>query len=318
MAFLGISMGLTFLTNGGVLAIFFAYRELRSPFSFYVMNLLCVNLYLAIANPMRIIDNMNTLWFPKTWACNFFIVNDWIGSAILGHAHLLITLNRVWAIMFPISYKHLHTRNMAKYICIGFAVYCHVMILPFILIDFIYYRGPTLNVQYCDVNVEAQGQYSNFLLYVFYQMPMFAVICAYPLLYWKSATARKVTVANGNTSKVPSGASAMDKTMDTRLSNTGLKPAKPVKQKDGTRKPFYVLTAMTLSVLICWGPTKVYNIIQNVSPWDECNQGVAEFRKIGEVLYAMQMFIDPVLFAMVLSDLRAVIGKLLQQLFCKS
>ncbi|XP_055353237.1 5-hydroxytryptamine receptor 1B-like [Paramacrobiotus metropolitanus] len=302
------------LTNGFVLIMYAMHHELRSPFSFYVMNLFINNLYLAIADPLRIIDTLSTKWFPKTAACRFFIINDYIGCAMVNHAHLLITLNRAWAIMFPISYKQLHTRTMAKCICIGSAVYCHIILLPFIIIDFMYYRGPDLNADSCDVKTGAQKAYTQFLLKVFFQVPMFVILGTYPLLYWKRLTARKVAGRNhGNESTMQGTFSVIAEKV-----TTDLRQAVTVRHKDGSRKPFYVLTAMTLGVLVCWTPVKVYNFVQAVAGDDYVNTpSFKELRTIGNVVYELECIIDPILFTLVLSDLRAVIIRLFKQMFCK-
>ncbi|XP_055353232.1 somatostatin receptor type 1-like [Paramacrobiotus metropolitanus] len=308
MTFSAIAMALTLLTNGLVLMTFLTHRELRSPFALYVMNLLSSNLYLAIADPMRIIDSISTDWYPKTTACYFQIINDWIGSAILGHAHLLITLNRVWAIVFPISYKQQHTKTMAKCICIGCAVYCHLVILPIIIIDFAYYRGPTLNVTSCDIDTGSQKMYSDFLLRGFFQVPFFIILGAYPLLFWKRHSTQKVSARLFNPNIILGGASE-------KVTLPHVPQAGSTRHREGVKRPFYVLTAMTLSVLICWGPTKVTNIIQTVLGSD--SNVYEELRKTGQIMYEIQCFIDPIVFTLVLSDLRVVVGNICGQLFCK-
>lgn len=56
--------------------------------------------------------------------------------------HLLISLNRIWAVTFPLSYRHTQATKMAFLFCAPLWTYAHVVVLPEMIPKILAIRNP--------------------------------------------------------------------------------------------------------------------------------------------------------------------------------
>ena len=88
----------SFTANGALLLLFWRSPHLRTPFSVYVINLLCANLlYAVMRSPAEIFNDLNSGWWLSDAYCTFYIYCDWVWELGIRYCHVIITVNRLWA-----------------------------------------------------------------------------------------------------------------------------------------------------------------------------------------------------------------------------
>ncbi|XP_055349548.1 melanopsin-A-like [Paramacrobiotus metropolitanus] len=290
----------TLATNGVVLSLFICRPRLCTPFAMYLINLLTANILMTLANPLRTIELMRTDWFAWSRWCLVLIYSDWVSSAVVLHSHFLITTNRIWAIVLPISYRNVHNRKVAVGICAVMWLYCHVWLLPLFIRDFLYY-GNFDSDRWCIINVNEQLVYSQVIQVVVFLLPYVAILIAYPFLYYRRRMQMRSVMHNQKS--IPSSEEHSNKT-----------PASTEQGQLTTKKPgrenstgFTVLTVQTISVFICWTVTKVYGTVGTFMDIE-----IGWLGQLGTTMYLVQMVLDPILFTLALPDLRAAAVQLIK------
>ena len=115
-----------------------AIKVSGTPFNCYLINLVTVTLLNDVLyGPLNIVSNVymaaSGLWTATS--CNIYLYSYWVLQANLGTAHMLITLNRIWAVAWPISHRLWQTRRMVIGWSTGMWVYLHVVIVPALVMD---------------------------------------------------------------------------------------------------------------------------------------------------------------------------------------
>ena len=93
------------LGNGGLFSLMAIEKHLHTPFNIYVMNLLFCN---ALANiliqPFNLITAVYGRFMAGEVGCSiiFYARIVWATSFV---THSFITINRLWAVWFPLSYR---------------------------------------------------------------------------------------------------------------------------------------------------------------------------------------------------------------------
>ena len=132
-----VATTLSILFNCLLMLVFALDRNLHTPFNVYLINLLTANLLLStIQNPLEIINNVYpTAFWPGPTVCTFYIYAQYVLQAGVSGAHILIAVNRTWAVLHPLSYRSIHSRWTAAALCAGMWVYIHVVLLPGVIND---------------------------------------------------------------------------------------------------------------------------------------------------------------------------------------
>ena len=99
------------LANAVVLTAFIKHRTLRTPFNIYLISLIMADIAQSLFDlPFMIGETFYATWPYGRIACNFSLYGKWIFSAAVRNTHSMISLNRLWALFMPISYKQYHTK----------------------------------------------------------------------------------------------------------------------------------------------------------------------------------------------------------------
>ena len=173
----------TVIFNGFLLYVFLAYRRLQTSFTIYIIAVLFYNLINVLIE--QISDMFRQSYSTYVLGAVFCTIDLYFSWAIWGmtmHSHVLITLNRLWALFFPLSYRDHHTKKMALLFCLVTFVYVNLWTLPGLVLDGLYYRKP-LDVEKCHLNGEAQVLWSMIVMFVVYDLPIVIIVFAFPLLY---------------------------------------------------------------------------------------------------------------------------------------
>lgn len=184
---------LTFMLNGLVLYTFARERQLWSSFNVYVINLLLANFIYSIGNtPTDLFhDLFEVYWLSSAW-CTVDLYFQWTISNIQIYAHPLIAINRMWATVFPIHYRHHHNTRLAVSLCICCFIFAHALSLPGLILDAVFYRLPEL-IEGCQLNLNYPGQKAWSCVVQFINIVLeLIVLVQYPFILRKYNQRRKI------------------------------------------------------------------------------------------------------------------------------
>ncbi|XP_055349954.1 uncharacterized protein LOC129596644 [Paramacrobiotus metropolitanus] len=156
----------------------FRTTSVSASFKPYIANLLLANLFLAIfENPLDILLELSCQHCTLSWAvCDLYLYCNYVITAWAIHAHLLITVNRLWALIFPYSYRDQHTISTSFLFIGGALVYVHIWSVPGLVLDSVFYRS--MNDE-CEVNNDAQRTWALALQICLFLAPIVFVAGAY-------------------------------------------------------------------------------------------------------------------------------------------
>ncbi|XP_055329083.1 mu-type opioid receptor-like [Paramacrobiotus metropolitanus] len=278
------------LTNGTTLFVYARCSQLRSnTFSLYLINLLISNVFKALTAPVEIIQHLAVRKDQSAAYCATLIALGYTSNAVMMHNHVLITMNRVWAITFPVGYRNYHSRRTAVVLCVAMWVYVFVWLLPGIIVDGVWYHVATGSNCMLNNAIPAQRNWNMAAQVIVYTLPIFVVILAYPLIWYKRQRQRRLRPTESIISQKEPTSLPSDKDERRQHSHS-----------------FKVLTLLTISVLVCWTPLTVYYDLLVFGEVD-----VGGLYEGGWVLWEIEPVFDPLLFAVALKTLREELKRLL-------
>ncbi|XP_055349649.1 muscarinic acetylcholine receptor gar-3-like [Paramacrobiotus metropolitanus] len=258
----------------------------------YLINLILANfLHFITAAPLDLSTTLMGNWPLNYAACTFCLYAGYIINAAIPHSHMLVTLNRIWAVTFPVSYRHYHTGAMAASLCLAMWLYIHALLPPQLIRDALYYRFQQ-NVPFCWLNAEHPAQWRLVLFTEFwcYIVPQTVMFTGYPYIMYKrrrrlqfSAERRDGTQPSGTTNPPAS---------------KNLVAAPASRPSTGYR----VLTILTLTAFVCWIPSMVYFKLNLLNGYQS-----ALFYQVGGTMVLLQAAADPLYIALSVKGIRAIL-----------
>ncbi|XP_055348563.1 melatonin receptor type 1B-B-like [Paramacrobiotus metropolitanus] len=291
------------LLNSAMIIAFIVRRELRTSFTIYLMFLFCANIIYALGEyPLEVLrQGFPGRWFLSHAACSFYIYQVWVFCPVAMHMHVLITLNRLWAISFPVSYKNIHSEKVAVLMCAGMIVYVHLVCLPLVVLDLLYYHLPEERAG-CLLNTVAQSTYTTVVAIVSTDVPIVVVVGAYPFLWYKHLKRKKIGTAKPSRMEITHAAGAATGVVSVIETKSAFK-----RIEASSSRPFVVLTLLTVSVLVCWTPDQTSWTIACFTAVND-SPGL---RYTTSVLFTLQAALDPILFALSLRTFRKMLSRLI-------
>ncbi|XP_055343089.1 uncharacterized protein LOC129591455 [Paramacrobiotus metropolitanus] len=283
------------LATTGALAVIFnslaiiwtvANKSLRTPFNVYIIALLCSNVAFVGTNYTLII--LSNVYGPS-WigyaGCTLRLYALYVLAPLVYNSHLMITINRVWALFWPISYRARHSRLTAALISCGVVAYVHILMLPQVLLDHLNYRLPMENG--CRLNSASVLTLTAFTSIWVFNVPTVGIPAAYPLLLWKMWSRRRVMGRN-------------------RTDNNQV-IQRPDGKKEAFYRPFVLLTLYTCSTMVCWLPSFFYYTL--LSSFSTVQLGAALYQA-QQTMYSLQPVLDPLFFVLTAINLRKYMWRL--------
>ena len=121
--------------NISLLIIFCQRATMRTAFGMYLINLIIANTMMAcLWEPITLIQLYYSSWTFGYGACVFRQFLAWIIEAAINWSHFLIAINRFWAVVFPVSYRHHHKVKLATGTCLVTWLVIIVSIVPTIVV----------------------------------------------------------------------------------------------------------------------------------------------------------------------------------------
>ncbi|XP_055357370.1 rhodopsin-like [Paramacrobiotus metropolitanus] len=258
------------MINPVALLLTVSQTSLRTPFNMYVVALMCSNLEYACGSSTLIIvaDAYGTYWLGN-FHCTVRPYFLYVVVPMIYHYHLLITLNRAWALFGPIFYRARHNHAVAGILCGAVAVYAHVFMLPQVILDHVYYRLPL--EKGCRLNLASQFVLTEFTSIWMFDVPCVVIYVAYPFLLGKLLYRRRT------------------------------RPGTATAQHEAFNRSFTLLTLYTFSSLVCWLPSMCYYTI--LSNYPSVRMGPVVLQ-VTSTLYNLQPILDPLFFCLTFGNVR--------------
>ncbi|XP_055349786.1 thyrotropin-releasing hormone receptor-like [Paramacrobiotus metropolitanus] len=283
------------ITNCIVLLAFLRANSSYTPFNIYLINLILANLLRLLAvGPLDVAITLFDRWPFGYAACTYYVYMEYVISSAITHSHMLITVNRIWAVTFPVSYRSHHTKAVAFAICLATWIYINALLLPELIRDAMYYRF-LLDIPYCLVNSSqsrTQWQLLTFTEFWFYTLPQVAIFFGFPYILLKRRRRRQVRAAQRENDLAlvnPSAAAGGNQT---------------VRRRSGGYK---VLTILTITAGICWLPNTVYLKLGLLYRYSN-----TVFNQIGATMMLLQATLDPIYITAGLEDIQTTLRGMLR------
>lgn len=288
----------TIISNGTLLLLFAKDRNLRTPFTIYLIILLSANvLNTFIDNPLDIFRSLHEDWPLGYGWCSLSIYLEYFVAGGILYTHALISLNRTWALVFPISYRKNHSKKLALMACLTVWTFIHILLLPMYLNDALYYRSSGGE---CYLNSAAQPKWAVAIQFLIFCVPEVVILLIYVLILCKRKQKRVVAAAVAMI--------VFSDTHETRQRsriNNGRATNKEM-AKVGTiycAYPLIALSLLTASVIICWTPRI---LLETVATLTEVSDHDALF-EVFDVIFVLQPIMDAIVFGISIPELRTAI-----------
>ncbi|XP_055330403.1 uncharacterized protein LOC129582814 [Paramacrobiotus metropolitanus] len=289
------------ILNSVLAAVFLSKPDLRSSFASYLTALLIFNALVSIHGFLNVVKSRYPVYMRNQRLCDFRLYVSWVITGIPLNLHILITINRIWAIAFPVSYRNRHSPRLAWLLVASVVVYVHVVCLPGVLLDVLYYRMPP--EKGCSINSLAMPRWNQMAMLLIYEFPIVFIGISWIYLLAKQRRQRNTvaaitmaTVATNNDGSNPHEHAHSGKVRSKRRRFT---------------RGFIVFSTLTLSALLCWTPYETYYVIW---AFVDLNETDRRFIMLCLGLYLIQPVLDPILIVLTMPDLRWTIKGILSKL----
>ncbi|OWA50865.1 hypothetical protein BV898_15368 [Hypsibius exemplaris] len=287
--------------NGFILLLIICNRRHRtSPFNFYVLNLLSANfLSSLVLYPMSVYYERNyhhPKWYFGIPSLSVYLYFQNVLAMGMVNTHAIMAANRVWAIIFPVSYRTHHSRKFAMLTCLVMWTYVHIFDGGYMISAVIglYYRLTLLKLSGClskpSPMVLAWAKTNNLVVFA---LPVLLVIVSFPVVMvvrirrqrQRDRERAHQLVSNHNTSSTQASVFVV------------VQPA-PVRRSSDK---FIVLAVLTVSVAVFYVPQVVVYLLGDFAGLFGQNA----------MFYTCQTLIDPVLLTLAIEPLRLSVLRVL-------
>ncbi|XP_055351794.1 C3a anaphylatoxin chemotactic receptor-like [Paramacrobiotus metropolitanus] len=268
---------LTLIIVSNTAALIILYRTKNNgysaAFTTYLVHLFTVNILTNLLDiPLDIVEKAySALLTPPQ--CALYTYVNWALMAVLVYSHLAITLNRLWAVVHPHSYRKRHTLRLAVGVCCSIWIVVHLCAVPLFayrlthqpendvcLLDMTDYSS--------DLSVPVQI-WGTVVFVVLFLLPTLAIVLLYPLIEGIRQRARRRVA-------ITSGSSLYGRKM----------VADP--------RTFRMLLALTVSLLCTWMPQLIWLLLEDWITLDPVTQDLVDL--VLDYTWTVQALLDPIMF----------------------
>ncbi|XP_055348966.1 octopamine receptor beta-2R-like [Paramacrobiotus metropolitanus] len=326
--FLGFSIIASVLLNGIIVVTYFYHSHLQNGFTALIASLCLSEVFLAAFGMTGIFMRGLYGYFPLSpAACSFFLYcNDVFGSCVR-YGHILIALNRLWAVTYPAHYRR-HNQNLKAVYLTVFLVWLFLNALHMVVVI----PGriwPKPIDSLCTNNVEFQRKAAlavEILGMTITEVIVVGVSLAVWAKLWRRSRWKVQRIGirhNSNTANSTKQESAPDHNNDTnpaqeqdeaqRASNTlESEQAQPLSVPENGKKTKRhrshnrALLYLVVAVIICWTPNHVYWLLVDAAGYWNTLFMIVQF-----FMYYLNSWINPLLCLAALKEFRKAIKKTL-------
>ncbi|XP_055331229.1 5-hydroxytryptamine receptor 6-like [Paramacrobiotus metropolitanus] len=281
-------------SNVFLLVIYVKSPLLWTPFYSYLISLAVLDLLKSCTvNIMQVSNYLQFHWVFGNELCILFLFcSQSIGVSII-YLHLLICVNRLWAVMSPFSYRAKHKHKLAIGLIMSVTIMANISTIPIYTGDGtsdIRSRAPVLR-HLCIYQFGAKPSlYFLTLGALTHPVPHGLIMLLYPIIVWKvRSTVRQMqsVFASGQNPSFTLHVSLDTSEEQVRIRGTHNKHKHILRE---AKRYFGVLTILFVSSFLFWTPGNVARSVMVTSP-------VVDIRVLAvtDFLFAMDCTINPLL-----------------------
>ncbi|XP_055347965.1 thyrotropin-releasing hormone receptor-like [Paramacrobiotus metropolitanus] len=262
----------SYMSNSFIVLVYARSPQLRTPFNSYLLTLSLLDLIKSSTSSVNNISNyLRFRWVFGEFMCLLNLYCAQITSACIVTIHVLISLNRLWAVTFPFSYRTRHTRKLAAGLIIAVVVVLNALSLPVFLDHDCRSRTPGL-AHLCIYNLGYDTLYRGLYGYLTHLIPQMLVTIIYPIVFWKVKILRKTRddmVMQPIQKAEQYNSHSVTRAVDITVVADNSKKQPHIPEGSGWQKRnrhFTVLTILFINSLLFWTPGHViYSFMMTAS-----------------------------------------------------
>ncbi|OQV19423.1 hypothetical protein BV898_06537 [Hypsibius exemplaris] len=283
-----VSCPTVLIFNGIIIAAIASRRELRTGFNFYILNIAFTDVCAALTSiPGQFLNQYRDHgYLLNPLSCTVLIMyGAYVLAAVSRYAHVLLAVNRLWALTFPLSYRQRRTRRSALLFILASWFLVHALSLPLVV------RGrmnASPAVQSCDFDISHQRPYAFAHDMICFCVPLVLVALIYGFIVVKLILRMRRKHVSPAGSK---GSTAV------------VEAAKCARRRSKER----VLLYLVILLVVCWTPAKVYWLMVELDHYWNTTFFVVQF--FGQ--YAHH-WLSPILCYLAMDDVRNRVNQMLK------
>ena len=191
-------------------------------------------------------------------------------------------------------------------------IYVHIIVLPGIIRDSMFFRTTDFQTHDCHVSFKAQIGWSLTVVFVIFDLPIVIITLAYPLLYFKqcSRLRRKQQQNQVNEAVIDESSQPKSRNENHQFSVDPGRIILAIKLNSLEHsRSFIVATAMTVTSFLLWTPNQVYYTVFVFGGDKVTYSQIVD--DLTSLLYFLQAVVDPLVFILTLNDLKLVLKELI-------
>ncbi|XP_055330721.1 substance-K receptor-like [Paramacrobiotus metropolitanus] len=266
---------LSLLLNSVVATFLLVRRELRKPFNCYLISILIADGLISLLGCINIAKDFIDENRMGKAVFVFMQYIYWVVAGIPLNLHVLVAGNRVWAVAYPFSFKLHHSYSFAVCLICAAIFYVHLICLPVVIMFDVFFDDmfATDVAQVPEILV----MWKKGVMLLIYDAPIVMMAASWIFVAFRLKRQRNAISE---------------------------KPRNSYAESQHAANSFWVFSALTLSVIVCWTPYEVYYTLYAF----DRDYGSDAVVNLTLALYLVQPVIDPILLLITMGELRKAVS----------
>ncbi|GAU90239.1 hypothetical protein RvY_02687 [Ramazzottius varieornatus] len=312
-----------FITNLFLCIVFTKNVHLRTNFNLYLFNMTIADLLFVLLSMTNFMLYIFLAYSPLGYhGCTSWLYFDWILSSATENTMMLISLDRVYSIYWPIRYRNLQSTNYSKVAVACMWIWINILILPPLVLS---RTDGTVSGGICGIDyerVKSREMIAASVVLAFW-LPEAVTVLSYTIIAFKARNIFHLPHENTNAPDVSQNnvlLHDLDRDGSLRLpmvaadeevsqGKGGLSRVKSsANRQQKERRMFQLSLYLAIAVFLCCGPVDFYYLFAAVKPeW-----ATFPFYLIANLFNFFHCILNPVLYARSV-DIRQALRNLFPQ-----
>ncbi|OQV14528.1 hypothetical protein BV898_11249 [Hypsibius exemplaris] len=325
------------IANLLIIIAFLRFRKLRTNFNFYLLNVSISDILLAIFSMSNFAIFMLYGEYPFGYGgCTFWLYCDWLFSAATENTMMLISLDRVFSVYWPIHYRNWQTTKYSLTVLAVMWVWLNANVVPCLVLGRLAIDVTDSNTM-CLIDYTEHRDLITTSVILLFWLPEAVTVISYVFIAVKmrqkfdaSSSLTKQSSRNmkngvGNYEEGLELARPLAVEADREPSPDEASLTASLRRVDGVngngksddrdrrksreqreRKTFQLLSYLVIAVLICCVPADVYHFIAATRPqW-----ATYGFYQLSSFFTFLHCILNPILYHAGLEDMKKAIHRL--------
>ena len=129
------------ILNSATFSLILYDKKLHTAFNIYLANLFGANILYALLNgPLECAAGLSAAWQFSESTCTTYIYLQCTLAVVQQSTHVLIAINRFWAITHAVHYRKHHNVKIALTFCLLIWIIAHSSVVPVVALNTTFYQ----------------------------------------------------------------------------------------------------------------------------------------------------------------------------------